>query len=575
LIRVVARSCGHANRFRERHPDLCDCVTFEFCHSYYELLNRLIESDDLPYVCVVHDDITLAEGFASRTDALVSILNRDWPTWGLVGNAGILSFRFGFASTSIVRYLADTHCGPNLQGHVLPAQSIDGNMMLLNIAAMRRRGLRMPAFEGFQLYDLVLSIEAARANLAVLVAPELACWHDSGGTQNAFDAAAASSQFQNYLRGVIANRSVPTLNGELRRSLRGDDWRQPALIDLELDALRNAAAQRPSRTTAICVRTRFERPLLLRRALETIHAFIAAAGEATRFVVYIVTDKAEQAADHVPWYATTLAMPPDSGDSRNKLIKHAARHIDAHWFWFVDDDDWLFPNEAERLGLILNVLPSQAAVFLDTQHFKEELSRADSAVGDGYHGTAARYFPAQDFVLSLSGVNHIPICGMVVSRDMLRSVPDRVYDRVVYYEDYSILLYSMLDRSFLPIVVDKLYAGISLHNVGNSVSDVDRTKWNVSMSELVACITCQASAGALLTMPMPSSQMLPPGGEVLQYLSGSERFVVQTLRILRTALRVALVPSLWVRRFATLVRIATHNGPRGVLQQMVMLAQRR
>ena len=199
-IHVVARSAEAGASFYNRHIELADFIRAEVGQqSYFALLNRLITESDHDVVCVVHDDIVLPNDFDTLLRDLVEELNSRWVDWGLVGNAGVTSLRYGHRATDVIRYLADPHGGPNLTGHILPAQSIDGNVMLMNLAAMRGRRVQLPPFDGFQLYDIILGIETYYSGLRVLVAPHLACWHGSRGSQESFDRAAAAPSFNTYL----------------------------------------------------------------------------------------------------------------------------------------------------------------------------------------------------------------------------------------------------------------------------------------------------------------------------------------------------------------------------------------
>ena len=217
-------------------------------------------------------------------------MDRDWSNWGLVGNAGVLTVGVGYAGTRTVRYLSDPHGGPNLARHILPAQTIDGNVMFLNLNAMRAKGLRLPVFDGFQLYDIVMSIEAIAAGLGVFVAPHLSCWHGSKGSQAGFDRAASGDAFGQFCSSRLRNRSITTLNGLVRFRLDGVNPASTSGIDLQIDSLRTADQGRPARTVAIVTRTQFRRPALLNRTLDTIAAFLATAGAGAEFHSYVVTD---------------------------------------------------------------------------------------------------------------------------------------------------------------------------------------------------------------------------------------------------------------------------------------------
>jgi hypothetical protein len=228
----------------------------------------------------------------------------------------------------------------------------------------------------------------------------------------------------------------------------------------------------------------------------------------------------------------------------------------------------------------MNVIPLQATVLLDTQHFHETLSETASVIGAGYSNKPGRYYPAEDVTLSLGGLNHIPICGMLIPRASINAMPRWTFDRVTYFEDFAMLLHALLHSSVIPVVVDKLFAGISLRVSGNAVTEVDRTKWNASMSELVAWIACGSPPGALLTMPMPQRSRRvelpesPVAVEPLKHLSRMERTMVLTWRATRTAIRVALAPTRVTRRVAAAWRIVCAEGVTGLLRAMALSGRR-
>ncbi|WNC89264.1 glycosyltransferase family A protein [Paraburkholderia sp. FT54] len=512
MIHVVARSDKHGEAFLESHSHLRSRIVVKTGQrSYFSLLQELIDACPEDYACVVHDDVFLSGDFGVRVDELIAELNASWPNWGLVGNAAVLSVKVGYAGTNVVRYLSDPHGGPNLASEILPAQSIDGNVMLLNVKAMRARQLRLPTFDGFQLYDIILSIETVRAGLGVYVAPQLACWHGSRGNQGEFDRAKDSEAFKHYLTSAVQNRRIQTLNGvtEARFDLASRMMR--GRVELELDSLRQAVSGRPVKTVAIVTRTQFSRLDLLNRTLDTIDAFVASAGASTSFRSFIVTDRKNAAPEDVKRRTVVLeADLPHGSDTRYQLVRFAAENIDADYFWFVDDDDWLFPNEAERLSLAISAAPSGAMVFLDCQHFSEK----PVAPGTGsdvhlYRSVEGHFFSSQRFLLSLSGQNHSPFCGVVFERGALLAIPPRVYETVTYYEDFMTILNTLLSLKCFPVVVDKLYVGISLRNSGNTVTEMDRTKWDRSMSEMVSHLLNSPGTSQMLSLPSHAISIAP------------------------------------------------------------------
>jgi hypothetical protein len=509
MIHVVARSQKTGDDFLRNHVTLAPEITIELgTRSYFELINRLIESTDKSYICIVHDDVYLCSDFSTKIADLVETLNRDRPNWGLAGNAGVLPFCVGYASTEIVRYISDPHGGPNLVGQILPAQSIDGNIMLLNLDAMRAKQLRVPPFEGFHLYDIILSIETLGANLGVYVCPQLACRHNSKGNQQEFDLAKSSDAFNAYLLERVRNRRITTLNGITDIRLTDARAAMRSGLDVQLASLRAATEDRYKKSVAIVTRTQFTRPALLKRTIDSVRAFISNAGDATHFLHYIVTDAKGPIPDSISKDVQVLRADFPEGDSRYQLVRFAAEEIDADFFWFLDDDDWLFPNEAERLGLVVNAAPANSIVFTDSAQFSERPFAADDDNDTvSCRSSLMRLFPAKQYLASLSGENHSPFCSVLLTRDTLRAIPARFYDTVTYYEDFMTILFALTSRNNLPIVVDKLFAGISVRQSGNTITERDRSKWDRSMSELVSHMVNQESTSSILSLA-PSSYLI-------------------------------------------------------------------
>lgn len=571
MIHVVARSAKSASLFSERHPWLSP----EFhkgTRSYFDLINDLVRNGSDDFACIVHDDVFLPRSFSTRVSDLIASLNSVHPNWGVSGNAGVLSFAAGLVPTSVIRYISDPHGGPNLQGVILPAQSIDGNVMLLNLAAMRQRGVEMPAFVGFQFYDIALCIETLYRGLGVFIAPHLACYHDSKGSQASFDAAAISPALREYLTSRVVNRYITTLNGRVELGHSSHQASLPGRFDIELAPLRNAAPCNPKKTVAIIIRSQFARPNLLKRTLETTQAFLAACGDTTKFIPFVITDRPNAAPDFVSRYAQVIeARLNDIKDSRYKLVEHAAKNIEADYCWFIDDDDWLFPNEAQRLALVINSAPRNSTFFVDTQHFKETISESsNSVIGGSYTSLPGRYFYGRDFRFSLAGFNFIPFCGVIVSRQALLEAPQEAYDRVTYFEDFSVILHVLMDPRKLPIVVGKLCAGISVRGDDNTITEQDRTKWNQSASELVSLLVSEQVNPSLFTLPSWSNVPASVLTNQLSGLSPKERRVVLALRVLRTLCRVLTQPRRWGSMLDSAHAILVAEGFRGVLRQMAI-----
>jgi len=566
MIHVVARSRSSADLFLQNHLSLEADITFELgTRSYFELLNRLIKETPEPWICLVHDDVYLGRDFAHKLSDLVRTLESRWSNWGLAGNAAVLPMQVGYAATEVVRYLSDPHGGPNLAGQILPAQSIDGNVMLLNLEAMRRKLVRLPPFEGFHLYDIVLSLETVKAGLGVLACPQLACWHGSKGNQQDFNRARSSHTFDEYLLSTVRNKIVQTINGEHEVQVDDAGLILRSGIDIQIDSLKTATAGRERKSIAIVTRTQFTRPSLLKRTLDTVKAFVSAARDAAHFASYLVTDATAAVCPDGMMKNTTLlrANFPHQGDSRYQLVKFAAESIEADYFWFIDDDDWLFPNEAERLSLVISSAPADSIIFLGCQHFAEQSLSGDFEDAGSFRSTPGKYYPAANFLASLSGSNHTPFCGQLFPRRTLLSIPTKVYDSVTYYEDYMTTLFALLSTNCFPIAVDKLYVGISVRASGNTITETDRTKWNSSMSELVSHMVNLPELSHMLSLPVHSlrsdssvqslrNQIAERDHHISSLLNSTSWKITRPIRVLIELMRGRLRLSELVRRLRKL-----------------------
>lgn len=501
-IYVPARSKEKAEYFKKSNPKLNN-VEFVFeIDSLFDFINNIITSSDDDYAIIAHDDVFFSCNFNQLAKDLVTELNTEWPNWGICGNAGITPVGYNLGTPNIVRYLFDPHGGPNHQRDIFAAESIDGNTILLNCKALKEYNVKLPSLPGFQLYDISLSVETLGSGLAVLISPKLACFHNSGGNQKNFDEAKKNPTFQDYLSDRLSNRSIATLNGPIAFTYKRINTQR---FDIEMRALENAAIGKRKHRVAIAIRTQFRSSAMLFRTVQSVLAFIATSGETTLFIPVIITDKSEHIPDNISQYAEVIAIDryKNNNDTRFLLVQDALANVDADYFWFVDDDDWLFPNEAERVALSIACSPPGSIFFLGSQHFIERLPSKDKVFDPSYSISPGRYYFPQDWVKSLSGSNHIPFCGIIFCASTLRKLPDHIFKHITYYEDYTLQLFSLLNSETVPVIIDKLIAGISIRNnsfdesMENTVTQEDRTSWKRSCAEL-ASVLCNVKYNPLL-----------------------------------------------------------------------------
>lgn len=502
MIHVIARSEETWNKFFSYHYALrSELVPEIHKRSITDLLNTIIKNCQDDSVCIVHDDVYLCSDFDKKINSLTKILNTEWPNWGIAGNTGVTPIKVGYAGTEIIRYMATPFGGPNFAGKIFPATSIDGNVMLLNIKALRDKSVTLPIHDKFQVCDIVLGIETLKADLGIFVAPQLACFNGNKNKQQEFSEASESKTLKTYISSTIKNRIFVTPSGTLTLPINTKETFKDHIIDIELKSLLSCCKNRAKKKVAIITRTQFSRPKLLDRCLRTISSFISFAGDSTDFKSYIVTDKdyEPEPFDHKTTLLRTVLK--DINDSRFHLVKFAAETIEADFFWFIDDDDWLFPTEAKKLSLIINSAPSDAIIFVDCQKFKEKpFNTANTDDVDGFISTKHSYFKADEFIYSLSGINRTPFCGAIFSRNALLSINKEIYDTVTYYEDYTSLINSLLKYESIPLILGNLYVGISLRESGNTMTETDRSKWDKSMGEIVSYLVNGNMSTSLLSL---------------------------------------------------------------------------
>ena len=229
-------------------------------------------------------------------------------------------------------------------------------------------------------------------------------------------------------------------------------------------------------------------------------SFVASARHVDiRQVVLTANESARSLAD----VDVDVVVVPAVGDrdDRFRLVEHAFRHLKSDFLWFVDDDDWLFPNDAELISLALALAPPNSPIFVDSQHFTESGSLGtESGALPLLHSTPGRRFPASDLLRSLSGHNHTPFCSVILSRATLLSLPPDVIQRITYFEDFTLILHALLQPGVTPVTVSTLAAGISVRDEGQSVVATDRTVWNLSMAELTVHLV-DDTAASLLSLP--------------------------------------------------------------------------
>jgi hypothetical protein len=411
-------------------------------------------------------------------------LNADWPNWGIAGNSGI-SVVQNVCDNRIVKYAIEDGELPSSIGNILPAETIDGNTILLNCRSLRNAKISIPQYDGMHEYDTILSVATQYHGLSVLVCPELACFHLNISYPTTSVPIQYSDAFLSFLSSKITNRKLKTVRESFSIPKKNSSEQR---YDLRRFAAVNASKGRTAKL-GIITRSQFRSISLLNRTIESVKQFRNAAISNIQITHYIATDVSKliefTGSDDV-----TILHYPDvkREDSRNILIQRAVNDSNDDFIILLDDDDWLFPNEALLVSAALVSTPRTGSLVVESQLF-EELFDSESGELLSRNESPTHVFRSDDWQQNFSGINHIPSCGVFYSRELVTEVPDASFNSVKYYEDFAISSFVMLNPRAAFFNIPVLTAGISIRShpdevVKNTVTEKDRSKWNQSLAEL-------------------------------------------------------------------------------------------
>lgn len=488
-IYVSAQSAAGGAAFRKRHSLVEKDIAFiENQDSSFAALNAIIASEPGPCL-YMREDAYVDEGFTKRVNETLEILAG--VNWGVAGSLGIGCNLYGITASPLVKYAIDPAGGPNLPGRPLPAMSVGGGALLLNAPLLRAKRVFLPDFDGHEFFDLALSLKTVQAGLSCWLIPQMLCFCQANPIQKDREWEEYGPGLLEYFAAQISNTRIDTIYGTkyIFRPHGATDWPREALKNSLYGKLQ----------VAMIVRSQFARKALLLRTLQTLRAFTAASGQPDMYRIYVFTDRSE-IPDWLPEYTRVVscAPPPGVSDTRLFLVKEAVGKVEADYFWFIDDDDWLFPNRAEFISQSILASPRESTFYVGAMLFHEK----NPVSPDTWSSQARRgiYYDPREFIKSNSGVNVIPFCGIIFpAAKLARIVGSNGLEYVSYGEDYCLELLNMYDGEFFPVVIDSLAAGISIRESGNTVTEADRTIWNTSSCAIMASVLGKSSL--LINLP--------------------------------------------------------------------------
>ena len=461
-VYVVARSERSGCDFIERHSSIAEhiCVLLGRS-SLFTVINEIIEEETEP-VLLVHDDVYFNKNIIENAKKAIDILNSYYNCWGLAGNAGYACCCLGFNSSNIVRYIVDPHGGPNVSGGIIPAQSIDGNAMLLNVPLLKERGVLLPNIEGFHFYDIILSTESIVRGLGVYIIPNLLCYHKSGGSQKGFEEASKDKKISEYFSKTLKNEYLETINGKI--SIDSPYGKN----DLPLLAS-EVTRRKTSIVVSIVIKTDFKRPSHLLRTIQSVKAFISSSRQDAVYECFIFSSDKCSASDEycgIP----VKHFKCDGENEKLFLISKAFSTLKSDYLWFIGDDECLFEKEAYFLTNILLSHPANSTFFVGTQHFE-----AQQRTSSLEWGVNADIYPKENSYSIIQEGKSIPFSGIIFPRDKVNKLLDGlIVGPNPCSVDYILELLEIYSVDFFPVLLNMKYVGIFKRDTMCKVSEKER-----------------------------------------------------------------------------------------------------
>lgn len=476
-IYVIARSAEAAEEFQRTNASCRFTLVFLMNqNSFPDAINHVIDQGER--ALLVHDDVLLPPSFCDNVDLLCKTLDDTYCCWGLAGNAGISCYNYHTA-IRIVRFIQDPHGGYNAPKGIYPAQSIDGNAMLINAPVLKAKGVRCPKIARWHFYDFAVSVECIKHQCGVFISHLLLLLHSSPGNIEQFNKASHSKEVQEYLAHNLKGGRALTICGEVPFTPAEDTHS----IDLQQSAIYAASRKKPPQI-AIVVRTQYQSPeTILERCLDSIRSFIASSGPEDIFKAFVVSDQLmPDRLNKLFSGIEVLHAHCQQQDTRFELIRFALLNINADYMLFIDDDGFMFPQQAKQVQNTISCFENGKCFYFNSQCIKESFV-SDAVLPET---TVTHKTRAEDYLRSRFGKNPIPLCGIMLpvalSREFFTDVP---FDRVVFGEDYALQLRLQMHKDFAPIALNTMVAGTCLRSEERqTVTRKDRHLWEKNRMEI-------------------------------------------------------------------------------------------
>jgi hypothetical protein len=120
------------------------------------IINNLINDKSKDYICIVNEDTIISSEFECNIKNLLLKLDKEWKNWGVVGNSGNLPMNIGYSATEFIKYYANPSSGPNFSKYIMPVKTINENVLLLNLSAMRKKKIIIPEISNINNFSIII-----------------------------------------------------------------------------------------------------------------------------------------------------------------------------------------------------------------------------------------------------------------------------------------------------------------------------------------------------------------------------------------------------------------------------------
>lgn len=451
----------------------------------FSFINKIIEEETDDYVLLCHDDVVLPENIAEKAESAVTSANLSFgeQNWGVLGNAGI-----EVISKRAVTYLSDPHTEmlPPATTTPMIAESIDGNIMLLNLKNIRKNKIHFPPqLQGFHLYDLILCMESYKKGLICGITSDLYVLHKSPGSYEGFLEGTKDKEIQRYLRESFTNHAITSINDLIQIERDYKYLTEPTnLKSYEQKVFSTVSSIFEKKNLELNILIRIHKKTKkLHRLLESVSIFNSKKSENLKLNILLGVNNVHEKdtlefIEHIAGNFPTLNIQTVDvklqGEQypRVETLSFLLDQIETRensYVWIVDYDDYIMPESAKYLPIILS---NDDLVIGDSYIFHETWGKKNyptsSHLQDRISGENVKNI--------LSGKNFIPICSIIYPTKIIKNTFKKTKLKGDYFEDYAILLGSLRQNvRWYPIPL----AGISYHG-SNTVLEEDRTHWEYS-----------------------------------------------------------------------------------------------